>query len=108
MGHPAIAALGLRIRPGRKEPLHRVGMAVEGRQMKRTPTSVGGLLSGFSWVWFSGLVGGQLSFGRSFFKLLFSFSGGFLFATINTTHKIIRHGLHMHTLSLSNKNNHEA
>ena len=70
MGHPATdPVLGLRIRPGRKEPLHHVGMAVAGRPMKRPPTSVGGLLSGFIWVWFSGLVGGQPSFGRSFFEL---------------------------------------
>ena len=37
-------------------------------------------------------------------RVVSSFSG-ILFAAINTTHKLIRHGLHMHTLSLSNKNN---
>ena len=105
MGHPATdPVLGLRIRPGRKEPLHHVGTAVAGRHMKRPLTSVGGLYScGFGSVaWREGnLLLGEASSSCFFFQWWFLICK-------NTTHKLIRHGLHMHTLSLSNKNKHEA
>ena len=73
MGHPAIVHLGLRIRPGRKEPLHRVGMAAAGRHMKRPLTSVGGFIK---WIHL-GLVqwpGGRATFfWEKFFSSCFFF-----------------------------------
>ena len=108
MGHPATdPVLGLPDPPGPK------GAAPPRRNCRCWPPHEEASHLG-RWVvkWIHlGLVqwpGGRATFfWEKLLRVVSSFSG-ILFATINTTHKLLRHGLHMHTLSLSNKKKHEA